>query len=167
MPATIPAQELKMTPELETLIGEWFESVNKLSAAKARENQLRLALYDLLVPADDKRRSEEGTDRFAMPGGWHLDIDRKLNCRIDETILATVQQEIKELPPTEDGEIVSIDAAVVFKPKITAAYKHLPDVAKEILNKALTWTPGTPGMALELPKSRTAKATAKKTEDAT
>lgn len=158
MAARIPATDIVMTPQLEEAIAGWYEAANKLKTADAIESAMRLALVDLLIAQDSKKRREGGKDRFAMPGGWQLDIEHRINVKIDESLLQAVQDEIKALPVTEDGEIVSIDKAVVFKPSLSESnFNLLPDEAKVILNKCLTWTPGKPGVKLELPKSVQAK----------
>lgn len=161
MAAKKPVKQVEITAELETLIGEWFSAGQSLERAVARENELRLQVFSNFYKADDPCLSEPGTEHFAMPGNWLLKIERRINTKVDQSLIGAIKTEIATLEADPDsGELPTIDAALKWKPDFSeSGYRDLRDDVKVILNKALTRTPGTPGIKLELPKSVQAKAT--------
>lgn len=149
MAARIPVQKTEHTKELDELVGAWFTAANELASISKRENEARVALYRHFYKEGDKKASEDGTEKFEMPGGWVLEITRRLNVKIDEALLDAAKKVIAELPADpETGELATIDTAVKYKPQLTAGYDNLRGDVKEILSEALTFTPGLPAIKL-------------------
>lgn len=161
MPTKKPVAEVKMTPELNTLIGEWWTQAELAGKAVLKENELRLKVFNQFYKSDDPRLADPGTDHFQMPGGWVLKIERRINTKIEIALLDAVKQEVDALPIDEEtGEKYALGGVIEYKPAFNdSKYAKLPEPVLKILNKALTRTPGTPGIKLELPKSVQAKAT--------
>lgn len=151
--------------EFDALIGVWYQAANALIAAEAQESALRTKIYDMLYADDDQRRSVAGSDHFAMPGGWELQIERRVNCSIDRATLPLAQKVIAELEPDpETGVVPSLDGVIQWSPKLSdSGYRNIDARAKEVLEQfsVLEFKPGKPGVKLVLPKSVQAKATPK------
>lgn len=162
MAAKIPVQNVELTTELQELVAQWYSAAAAASTAAAKENALRLQLFGQFYQPEDKRLSEPGTEHFGMPGGWVLKIERRINTKIDQAALDAVKKELATLEVDEDGVAPTIDAAVKYKPDFSeSGYRDLRADVKTILNHALTRTPGSPGIKLELPKSAQPKAVLK------
>jgi len=155
MAAPRPTIPVEMTPELSDLVGAWFDLAEKLATVKAAELDARNALFNHFYKADDPKRNQSGTEKFGMPAGWALEIERRLNWKVDEAALAACTAEINELPPDpETGELPSIDACIKFKPQFSeSGYRSLRDDVRLILDEALESKPGTPGIELTKPKN--------------
>lgn len=151
MAARLPVKKVEITDELEKLVGDWFEKKQASDLASENENAARLVLYAHFYAENDPLRSEAGKEKFSMPGGWQLEIERRINARIDRATLATCKAAIDALPPDPDtGEVPSLDAIIRWEPKLSDSnYKTAPDRVKEILGECLTFTPGSPGLKLE------------------
>jgi hypothetical protein len=152
MAAKRPITEVKQSELLDRLVGDWYEKAEKAKQAAADENAARLALYAHFYKEDDPLRAVAGTQLFGMPSGWQLDIERRINVRIDKAQLPAIFEAVKKLPlDPETGEVASLDGVIVFKPDLSdSAYRLMTrEDVKEILDQALTFTPGTPGIKLE------------------
>lgn len=161
MATRLPVQECAMTPELEKAMGEWHAAVIASKEAAARENETRMAVFAHFFPEGDPRRSAGGKDKFQMPGGFVLEIERRINVKIDKAALPAVRQVVSEMPvDPETGEVPTIEHAIRMAPEFSeSGYKALPEHVRLIVNDCLTFTPGTPGLKLEPPKA--AKPSAK------
>jgi hypothetical protein len=160
MATKIPVQQIDVDMEFSKLIGEWYNAAEAAKGAAARENELRLQVFGKLYRPDDPKLAEPGTDHFGMPGGWVLKIERRINTKVDVAALDAVKKALAEMQVDEDGVAPTIDAAIKYKPDFSeSGYRDLRDDVKALLNDALTRTPGSPGVKLELPKSAQPKAT--------
>jgi hypothetical protein len=158
MAAKIPVQSVEIKPEIEQLIGEWFAASASAKEAAAKESELRMRVFQNFYRPEDPKLSEPGTDHFAMPGGWILKVGRVINTKVDVAALDAVKKQLATMEADEDGVVPSIDAAVKYKPDFSeSGYRDLRDDVKELLNAALTRTPGTPQIKLELPASAKTK----------
>jgi len=164
MAKELPKQQVEMTEELAGLIGEWYEASKKAKAADEAENAARMAVYNKLHEPGETIRSQPGTERFEMPGNWVLEVERRRNCRIDKPALTAVIEAFKAMPvDRETGEIPSLDGVIRFDPKLSdAGYRDMAPHLRTILDEALTFSEGTPGMKLEYkPPKGQVKAKAK------
>jgi hypothetical protein len=154
-----PIKEVPQTPQLDKLVGKWWNAHKALGEAAEIETEARMALYAYFYKETDPKRSEAGTERFGMPGGWVLDIERRINVKIDQAALDPIKKVISELPPDPDtGEMATIDAAIKYKPDFSeSGYRNLRADVKVILSEALTFTPGKPGFKLEYKEKAKAK----------
>lgn len=160
MGKSLPVLDFEMTPECEKVLADWYSAATELKALGTREGELRAQLYSFFYAEDDVKRSEAGTEKFKMPGGWVMAIERRINVSIDQAQLNSIEAEVQKLAIDEDtGEMPTIGPAIKMKPSFSeSGYRDLRDDVKALLNAALEFTPGTPGLKLEPPK---AKATAR------
>jgi hypothetical protein len=147
---------------------EYFDKLAALQhvhAAKAAEHaridkECRQQLDALLYPDGypTKENRQDGTDKYELPGGWTLEFERRINVKIDEAQLQSIEQEIAKLPiDPESGEVPTIGSAIRHRPELSmSAYGNLRDDVRVILNQALTFTPGTPGVKFVAPKPKAA-----------
>lgn len=153
MAAPRPTIEIEHTEELDKLVGAWYEAANALAAIKETEAEARDKLFSYFYKSDDPKRSVGGTEKFGMPGGWALEVERRINWKIDEAALDSCKKAIAELPVSGDGELPSIDACIKYKPTFSeSGYKALRDDVRLILDGALEHKPGQPAINLVAPK---------------
>jgi len=153
--------------QYEMLIGQWWGAVAEAARAVELESELRAKVFDKLYPLDDPKRNEPGSEHFAMPGGWVLKIERKINTTIDKAALDVVKKIAATLEPDEDGVVPSLDPVIRYEPKFSdSGYRDAHPKIKELLaeNHVLTSNPGKPAIKLELPKSAQPKPVAKAAE---
>jgi hypothetical protein len=153
MAAQRPTVPVERTEELDRLVGVWYDTSQRLNAIKQAEAEARDALFSYFYKSDDPKRSVAGTEKFGMPGGWALEVERRINWKIDEAALDSCKKAIAELKVDENGEVPSIDAAIKYKPSFSeSGYKTLRDDVRLILNQALEAKPGQPSIGLVAPK---------------
>lgn len=136
-------------------MADHYEKANAFAAAKAAESEARKRVYELIYPDSwDK----EGTDKFELPGGWVLEFKRTLNVKIDAVQLPSIREAIEKLPVDPDsGEMPSWDGALKFKPDLSiSGYGNLRDDVRVLLDQALEFAPGTPGVKVIPPKAKAA-----------
>lgn len=153
MAAPRPTIDIEHTEELDKLVGAWYGAAKKLADVKEAEAEARDALFSYFYKADDPKRSVAGTEKFGMPGGWALEVERRINWKIDEAALDACKKAIEALPVGTDGELPSIDSCIKYKPTFSeSGYRALRDDVRLILNDALESKPGQPSLALIAPK---------------
>lgn len=153
MAAPRPTLEIEQTKELDDLVGEWYRTAQQLAAIKQSEAEARDALFSYFYKTDDPKRSQAGTEKFSMPGGWALEVERRINWKIDEAALDSCKKAIAALPVDSSGELPSIDACIKYKPSFSeSGYRALRDDVRLILDDALESKPGQPAITLIAPK---------------
>jgi hypothetical protein len=149
-----PTIEIEQTQELDKLVGAWYNAAQQLVAIKEAEAEARDALFSYFYKSDDPKRSQAGTEKFGMPGGWALEVERRINWKVDEAALDACKKTIAELKVDESGELPSIDACIKYKPTFSeSGYKTLRDDVRLILSDALESKPGQPAISLIAPKA--------------
>ena len=139
----------------DKLMAAWYPVANEAKAAAEREKEIRNAIVAVLYPTSF---DTEGTDKFSLGGGWVFEVKRRMNDKIDEAALAAVREEVAKLPVDPDsGEVPSIESCIKYKPDFSmSGYKNLRDDVRELLNQAITLTPGTPGVSVIPPSAKAA-----------
>ena len=128
-----------------------YPLMNKAKELVDQEKEVRAQIVALIYPDSF---DERGTDRFELGGGWALDLERRMNIKIDETQISSVREEVAKLPvDPETGEMPSIDSAVKFKAELSeSGWDNLRDDVRALLQPAVTFTPGSPGFKIKPPK---------------
>lgn len=127
-----------------------------------QEQACRVEIMSLLYPDGYPTNAEtgrmDGTDKFELPSGWVLEFEKRVGCKIDEAQLPAIREAISKLPPDEEtGEVPDIGNAIRYRPELSdSAYGLMDPRARVILNEALTFTPGTPGVKAVAPKPKAA-----------
>src|SRR5215469_68891 len=154
MAAPRPTIETEQSEELDRLVANWYEASQKLAVIKEMEAEALDKLFAHFYKPDDPKRAVAGTEKFGMPGGWTLEIERRINWKIDEAALPAVLQTISELKADpETGEEPTVDACIKYKPNFSeSGYRALRDDVRLILNQALESKPGQPAIQLNKPK---------------
>lgn len=146
----------------DKLMALQYDSAQTAAKYSAIDKECRQAVDKLLYPNGypTKGNRQDGTDKYELPAGWTLEFERRISVKIDETQLPSIREEVAKLPvDPETGEVPSLGQSLRFKPELSMSnYGTLRDDVRVILNSALTFTPGLPGVKLIAPK---AKATAK------
>lgn len=144
------------------LMGAHYPLANQVKALTQQEKEMRAAIVALLYPDG---YDAEGTDRYELPGGWKLDIDRKMNVAIDEAQLSAIREEVAKLEiDPETGEVPDFDACIKTKLDFSmSGWRNLRDDVRVLLGEALTFKQGSPGFKLKEPSARaTQRATDQK-----
>jgi len=133
--------EVKVKPI--DLVSRWERAKAALDAAKKLESALR----EEIVAAYFQQNST-GTHHFDTPDGRDLVCVKKLNYKLDKDTTHAAQQEIAVLiGPELTGRLVN------WKPDLSLLeYNKLPDMARQIIDAALTITPATPTLELRVKK---------------
>jgi len=154
MAAPRPTIDIEQTKELDSLVGEWFDLSQKLASIKQLEAEARDKLFSYFYKPDDPKRNVGGTEKFGMPGGWTLEVERRINWKVDEAALPACLEAINELKADpETGEEPTVDACIKFKPTFSeSGYRALRDDVRTILDGALEHKPGQPAITLNRPK---------------
>ena len=125
---------------------EWRLAKQKADGVKpivAEEQRLRKEVFNLFFPTP-----KEGTDKVELGEGWLLKGTYKLDRKIDEAALPTVQKELREID-------INPDLLVNWEPKLkTAIYKELTEPQRRIFDQALVIKPGSPTVELVPPKKK-------------
>lgn len=181
MAATLPVQALPFDPAAQCgatelpngfpfsgTNQEYFDAVmalqydcaTKVAPLVAIEVECRKALDGLLYPNGypTNNNRQDGTDKFELPSGWVMEFQRRINVKIDEAQLPSIKEEVSKLPVDEEtGEMPTFGSALKFKPDLSmSGYGNLRDDVRVLLNQALTFTPGTPGVKVIPPKAKAA-----------
>lgn len=128
-----------------------YPLMNKAKELVEQEKEVRAQIVGLIYPDSF---DERGTDRFELGGGWALDLERRMNVKIEPEQLPAIREEVMKLPvDPETGEMPSIEAAVRFKPELSeSGWDSLRDDVRALLQPAVTFTPGSPGFKIKPPK---------------
>jgi hypothetical protein len=124
--------------EQDLLILEWKEIQNKLSSLKDEELELRKQIHKLIF----KETIETGTHKHNLGNGYSLKLTCKNNLKVDSADVV---------------EQYAADYLSVFKKKYDLSmteYNKLSDSEKKIVDRVLTFTPGTPSLELVEPKGK-------------
>lgn len=169
-----PAVIVEELPNGEIFQGTEWELFTRLGAIQAdaaarakvlndldticRQRMQRL-FYPTGYPMNKETHRMDGTDKFELPAGWTLEFEKRINVKIDAAALPSIAEAVAALPVDEEtGEVPSIGSAIRAKPEFSASgYGNLRDDVRVILNEALEFTPGTPGIKMVPPKQVAAK----------
>jgi hypothetical protein len=132
----------------DNLILSWQEAVKQLEAIKARELELRKAVFALVFPD-----ATEGTNSHQLGQGWQLKAQVNYNYNLDKDAgkVEAVQVQLA------DKLHLATEAERIFdwKPKLSVReYRLLPPDAKRLVDSVLTISPGTPQLELCPPKGQ-------------
>jgi len=133
-----------MTPEqIETLYAEidvWNKVTKELADLVQREKELRQQFADKYFAT-----ASEGTNKLPVGHGFELQLDMRINRKVNESALDMAIQ--GKLLTAEE-----VDAVIKYKPEVSVgAYKKLPKEARDKFGDIITETPGTPGLKLHKP----------------
>lgn len=149
--------------KLDEAIGVQMHAASVASEAVANEREARSAVIGLLYP-NGLDNEKSGVQNWEMPGGWILKIDVRITVTVDKTLVQTVEEELKLMPPDPDsGETHTLEGTVVYKPDFSVTgYKGMSQTAKDVCARAglFTFKHGTPGVELAAPKEVVGKAKA-------
>lgn len=149
-------RQLTKRQYFDIALGDWYAKSNAFAAAKEAEAEARTKVIQLIYPDS---YDEEGTEKYQLPAGWVLEMEKRINVKVEQAVLAGLIEQIEKLPVDENGEMPTIDAAIKMKPDFSmSGWRDLRPDVKVILQDALTFTPGTAGVKLKPPS---AKATAR------
>jgi hypothetical protein len=151
MAAALPIIDVKQSAELDSLVGAWWSAHKTADEAVATEMEARMALFRYFYKESDPKCNLSGREKFGMPSGWVLEIQRRLNYSVDVAALDSIRKAVAALPVDPDsGEIASIEAAIKYRLEVSeSGYRDLRHDAKALLNEALTVKPGAPSLKLE------------------
>ena len=130
---------------LETL-KQWTEAKTALDAFKILEASLREKLVKEAFP--DKKKLAEGTFKYDLPHGWQLSMAAKVNVTIDEAVLDSTFEALREAGMKPED---------IFGSKATfikAGYKALDAQGKKLVESALTFKDGSLTLDLIAPKQK-------------
>lgn len=136
-----------MTPEQILLLSHWAAALAKLPDAKVlieNEMKLRKEMMASFFPTP-----VEGVNTLDLEQGWVLRANYKIERKIDEAMLPTVNAELRKIG-------VNPDPLVRYKPELdTKAYKALVQInpiAAKVFDDAMTSKPASPVLELKAPK---------------
>jgi hypothetical protein len=140
----------------DRIMADWHVKASALAAAKLAEDYARAKITELMYPDS---WDEDGTDKFELPGGWVLEMERRINVKVDAEALPAVRKIVSELPVDEEtGEMPTLEAAIKMKPDFSmSGFRNLRDDVKVAVRECCTFTPGTPGVKLNAPKQKAEK----------
>lgn len=120
--------------------------------------ELMKLMYPDSYPVDDSTGRMDGTDKYELPGGWTLEFEKRIGCKIDAALLPGIREAVSKLPMDEEtGEMPTLGDAIRYRPELSdSAYGNLRPDVRVLLNEALTFTPGTPGIKAVPPKAKAA-----------
>lgn len=123
-------------------IERWYQVSEQLGKLKIEELALRKEIFGEAFPNPTEGSKENKMD---LAAGWILQGDHKINRKVDEAVVATLQ--------ADDNTRALIDRCFEWKPKLKlAAFKALDSDELNLLADAVTETPGTPSLKVVLPK---------------
>lgn len=140
------AEEAQTSELFLLMLKQWTEAKAALEHFKELELRLRNGLVEEAFPK--KKALAEGTFKHQLPHGWSLDMSAKVNVTIDEAVLISTLQLLRDN---------DIDDALIFGTKptfIKAGYKELSVGHKKLVQTALTFKDGTPTLSLVAPKEK-------------
>ncbi len=131
--------------EILKLAGMWFKALEDAEAAKTvieRERVLRAELVAMAFP-----KPKEGVNSLALPEGWTLKADYKLDRKVDEAALESVVENMAKKFGI-DGHLL-----VRYKPELDKKnYKALTAEQQKVFDECLVIKPGSPQLELKAPK---------------
>lgn len=136
-----------MTLEQTVLFAHWSAALAALPKAKeAIENEMKLRKE---MMATFFPEPVEGVNTLDLEQGWVLRANYKIDRKIDEAMLPTVNAQLREIG-------VNPDPLVRYKPELdTKAYKALVQInpiAAKVFDDAMTSKPASPILELKAPK---------------
>lgn len=128
----------------EQALVKWNELDTLLAQVKDEEMKLRMFLTRAYLPDGVK----EGTQKAPLANGWVLNVQGKMNRKIDPALIAPVTLELKEKYPH-----VSVDSMINYKPELSVTvYKTMTEEERTIFEQMLIITPGAPTVEIVKPK---------------
>lgn len=128
---------------------EWHNALEAAIQVKSvieKEQALRKEVASLFFP-----NPKEGTNTVDLAGGFKLKLTYKIDRKLDEAALPTIQQQLREFG-------VNPDPLVTMKPDLdTKAYKSLVQVNKDaasIFGQCIISKPASPTLEIVPPKSK-------------
>lgn len=135
--ASAPAIDAQIKPYLD----EWMVLTKRLEVDKAREIELRKYLGAVFFPTP-----EEGVNRIKTADGFEFALEHKINRKLDEAALDAVMSELPEESPYRN-----LGVLIQYKPSLVlSGYREMPADQKLIFSQALTETPGTPSLEVNI-----------------
>lgn len=131
----------------QEILREWYVLKEQLDQIKAREMQLRLAIYRHYF-----QNPVEGTNTLPLEDGTGAVIKgvHKIDRKVDEASLAALRQQINEDPATPR---VSLDKLVRWKPELSVSeYRKLTAEEQQFFDQCLIVKEGAPGLEITIPK---------------
>ena len=123
-------------------VERWYQVSEQLGKLKVEELALRKEIFAEAFPNPVEGSKE---NKLPLAAGWILQGDHKINRKVDEAVVATLQ--------AGDNTRGLVDTCFEWKPKLKlAAFKALDGEDLNLLADAVTETPGTPSLKVVLPK---------------
>lgn len=144
----------------DACMGLMYETAAKLKPLADIEKKCREEVQKLLYPEGYPTNAEtgrmDGVDKYELPGGWTLTFEKRVGAKIDETLLPGIREAVAALPvDPESGEIPTLGDAIRYRAELSDTnYGTLAPEVRVLLNEALTFTPGLPGVKIEAPKAK-------------
>jgi hypothetical protein len=132
MPApTVTQEELNL----------WFETQKQISELKVVEMDLRKKIFASYFQAP-----VEGTNTAPLSMGWVLKGQYKIDRKVDEAMLLTLQPLFKE-------HKIPVKELVIYKPELALrVYRGLDEEQLKIFDQVLVIKPGSPSLEITKPK---------------
>lgn len=132
-----------LQPAYMKILYDWDEAVKALAAAKERESELRMAVYQASFD-----NPQEGTNSKDLCQGWVLKAKKTINRKMDESQISAIREQLAEAKG-------SLDSVVEYKPKLSiSGYKKLPPEHRKIVDAMITEEEGTPQLEIVLPAKK-------------
>jgi hypothetical protein len=146
----------------DALMGLQHQSAAYAKSSTEIDRECRIEIMKLLYPnsypVDAMTGRMDGTDKFELPGGWTLEYEKRVGVKVDESQLPGIREAVMALPTDEEtGEMATLGDAIRYRAELSdTAYGNLREDVRVLLNEALTFTPGTPGIKAVAPKAKAA-----------
>lgn len=136
----------------DTILTEWKEANQLLTAVKAREALLRTELVGAF--SMEAKPGYSGTENVTVGWGYTLKIVHKINYNLDKSDSnAKVDAMLDALEKSQPFGSVIAERLVKWSPELSVSeYKKLDNAQKAIVDKVLTIKDATPSIELVPPK---------------
>lgn len=135
----IPDQQALTPEQAWALLQDWYRLQAELAPLKVREVLLRKQIAGYYFPEPN-----EGTNRFAIGGGFDLVLKHQVRREIDEAALDTLAKDFRK-------KKIPLDELVRYSPSLVLReYRKLDEDAMQLFDRVLTIKPAeTPSMSIE------------------
>lgn len=119
----------------------WYKLQDELSKIKAAELELRKKIF-----AGKFINPTEGTNTVPLSDGWVLKGQYKIDRKVDEALLVTLEPILKQ-------NKIPVKELINYKPELALRnYRDLSDEQQAIFDQVLVIKVGTPSMEIVKPK---------------
>ena len=119
----------------------WFQLQEQLTTIKAQEMDLRKKIFAAYF-----HNPVEGTNTEPLSQGWVLKGQYKIDRKVDEAMLLTMQPVFKE-------HKIPVKELVIYKPELALrVYRGLDEEQLKIFDQVLVIKPGSPALEITKPK---------------